>query len=259
MTVSGVVLTGDVHHTIPASDQSFVTSSEAELACTYARIAEGHGLKTTQFVTGRAAAEFTHDVRALASLENVAIGGHGWDAFHPQTRYRVMRRLSGSAHGPRAVQKWSVRKTRRALEAVTNSSVTTWRNHAYTHDTNTPYVLAAEGVDVWSDVVDDSLPGTYRHESGVVVLPINTTPDHERVLHGAQTLEAVGERRTRFMTIDQWCDQVAEQAARIASAGGVATILAHPICMQIADDWRSFERLCDRLSGIPSLWAHEVI
>lgn len=258
MSAAGVVLTGDVHHTIPASDQSYVTASEVELACTYARIAEQHGLKTTQFVTGRAAAEFTNDVRTLASFENVAIGGHGWDAFHPQRRYRIMRRLSGSAHGPRAVQRWSVRKTRHILEAVTSSSVTTWRNHAYTHDANTPYVLAAEGVDVWSDVVDDSLPGTYRHDSGVVVLPINTTPDHERVFHGGQTPDSVGERRARFMTIDQWCDEVVDQAERIAGAGGVATILAHPICMQVADDWRSFERLCGRLSGIASLWAHEV-
>ena len=259
MSASGVVLTGDVHHTIPASDQSYTKASEAGLAVTYAQIAERHGLKTTQFVTGRAGQEFEHEIRSLAALDNVAIGGHGWDAFHPQTRYRIVRRLSGSVHGPRAMQAWSVRKTRRVLETMTDASVTTWRNHAYTHDANTPYVLAAEGIVAWSDVVDDSLPSTYRHESGVVVLPINTTPDHERIFHGAQTPDTVGDRRSRFTTIDEWCDIVVDQVTRITSAGGVATILAHPICMQVADDWRSFERLCARLSGIESLWAHEVV
>jgi peptidoglycan/xylan/chitin deacetylase (PgdA/CDA1 family) len=258
MSVSGVVLTGDVHHTIPAADQSYTTTSEAALACRFASIAEQHGLKTTQFVTGRASREFEPEVRALATFDNVAIGGHGWDAFHPQQRYRIVNRLTGSAHGTRSMQARSVRKTRRALEATTGSAVTTWRNHAYTYDTNTPSVLAAEGIAVWSDIVDESLQGAYRHPAGIVVLPINTTPDHERVFHGAQTPETVGDRRSRFYTIDQWCDTVVEQVMRIANEGGVATILAHPICMQVADDWRSFERLCRALSGVESYWAHEV-
>ena len=258
MNVSGVVLTGDVHHRIPAADQAYTTSSEAQLAVTYARIAERHGLKTTQFVTGRAVLEFEQDIRSLAAFDNVALGGHGWDAFHPDRRYRLVRRLSGSAHGPRAMQAWSVRKTRRVLEAVTETPITAWRNHAYTYDANTPAVLAHQGIVAWSDVVDASLLGPYRHDAGLVVLPINTTPDHERVFHGGQTPETVGARRSYFHTIDEWCDLVIEEVTRITKAGGVATILAHPICMQVADDWRSFERLCGRLAGIPSFWAHEI-
>jgi peptidoglycan/xylan/chitin deacetylase (PgdA/CDA1 family) len=254
----GVVLTGDVHHTIPAADQDFTTLSEAAHALRYASIAERHGLKTTQYVTGRAALEFGDDVRALAARGNVTIGGHGWDAFRPDFRYRIVHRAFGSVHGPRVHQAWMVRRTRRVLEPIAGRPVTSWRNHAYTYDANTPSVLAAEGVTTWSDVVDAMISHPYRHEAGLTVLPINTTPDHERVFHGGQTPETVGDRRSAFYSIDEWCDRVLEEVEQIVAAGGIATILAHPICMQVADDWRSLERLCAGLSRWPTLWPDEV-
>jgi peptidoglycan/xylan/chitin deacetylase (PgdA/CDA1 family) len=255
VVLSGVVLSGDVHHTIPAADQAYTHSSEAALAISYAQIAARHGLKTTQFVTGRAVVEFESEVRALAALENVALGGHGWDAFQPDLRYRIIHRASGSVHGPRAYQRRAVRRTRRALERTTDRPVDTWRNHAYTHDANTPSVLAAEGVVAWSDVVDATSTHPYRHAAGLVVLPINTTPDHERMFHGGQTPATAGDR---LYTVDEWCDRVIAEVESIVGAGGVATILAHPICMQVADDWRAFERLCAHLGRFRSLWAHEV-
>jgi hypothetical protein len=257
MSGPGIVLTGDVHHTIAAADQAYTQSSEAALAIEYAQIAARHGLKTTQFVTGRAVVEFESAIRALAALDNVALGGHGWDAFQPDLRYRIIRRASGSVHGPRAHQRWSVRRTQRALERTTDRPVDTWRNHAYTHDTNTPFVLAAEGVVAWSDVVDTTITRPYRHPAGLVVLPINTTPDHERMYHGGQTPATVGDR-ARLYKVDEWCEQVIAEAQSIVEAGGIATILAHPICMQVADDWRAFDRLCAQLSRFQSLWAHEV-
>jgi hypothetical protein len=254
----GVVLSGDVHHTIPAADQTYTTLSEAAHALRYASIAEQHGLRTTQYVTGRAALEFGDDVRSLAARENVVIGGHGWDAFRPDLRYRIVNRAFGSVHGPRAHQTWMVRRTRRVLEPIAGRPVTTWRNHAYTYDANTPSVLAAEGVTTWSDVVNPTITHPYRHEAGLTVLPINTTPDHERVFHGGQTPETAGDRRSAFYTIDGWCDRVLEEVEQIVAAGGIATILAHPICMQVADDWRSFERLCAGLTRWPTLSPDEV-
>jgi hypothetical protein len=47
------------------------------------------------------------------------------------------------------------------------------------------------------------------------------------------------------------------QAESIIARGGVATILAHPLCMKVADGWRTFEHLCSSLSCYHSAWAVE--
>jgi hypothetical protein len=252
-----VVLTGDVHHPIPSADRRHAAESESELAVEYARIAARHGLDVTLFVTGRAAARDLEDLRPLLSMENVEIGGHGWDAFYPQLRYRVLRRLSGSPQGPRLYQRhWTIGRTSATLERLTGRPVRSWRNHAYLHDAHTPHLLAEAGIVVWSDEVDLESPGPYRHRSGIAVLPMNTLPDHEHLFHGDLTPEALGDSSGRDVyPPDEWCDRVCDRTAAIVQAGGTATILAHPLCMKVADDWASFERLCSFVARFPSLTA----
>jgi peptidoglycan/xylan/chitin deacetylase (PgdA/CDA1 family) len=253
-----VVLTGDVHQWIDSADRAYANETECALALTYARIAGRHGLKVTLFFTGRAIVEDAASLRTLLEEENVEVGGHGWDSFRPRWRYRAFNKLLGSPHGSSAMQARMVRRTCATIERVTGERVLSWRNHGYRFDSSTPRVLADARIRVWSDEVDLGRVGPYRHGSGVTILPINTTPDHEHVYHGGQTVETVPlARRPQYHHPHAWRTRVARQAESIVAGGGVATILAHPLCMKVVDDWRTFEQLCLSLSSHPSAWAVE--
>ena len=253
-----VVLTGDVHQWIDSADRSYADETEPALALEYARIAGHHGLKVTLFLTGRAIVEDQASVAKLLGEENVEAGGHGWDSFRPEWRYRVSSKLLGSPHGLGAMQARMVARTCRTIERVAEQRVLSWRNHAYWFDGRTSRVLADAGIRVWSDEVDPERVGPYRHGTGVTVLPINTTPDHEHVYHGGQTVETVSAaKRPSYEPPPVWRERVLHQVESIRARGGVATILAHPLCMKVADDWQTFERLCSSLSRYPSAWAVE--
>ncbi|HEY75778.1 MAG TPA: polysaccharide deacetylase family protein [Thermoflexia bacterium] len=255
-----IVLTGDVHHAIGSADQRFVTVSETALAVEYARIAARYGLKVTLFLTGRAAVEEGESAGRLAAMENVEVGGHGWDALRPRWWHGLLNRVIGSPHGPPALQRRAIRRTCRILETITGQSVRSWRNHAYRCDRHTPRLLAEAGIVVWSDVVQMDQFHPRRHPSGVVILPINTLPDHEHLYHGARTPDRADlvEQGPSYFP-GQWLERVCRQVERIVRAGGIATVLAHPICMRVADGFATFEGLCVFLSRYPSMFASEVV
>jgi hypothetical protein len=253
-----VVLTGDVHQWIDSADRAYADETECELALKYARIAGRHGLKVTLFFTGLAMIEDASSVRTLLGEENVEVGGHGWDSFRPSWRYRVLNKVFGSPHGSSLMQARMVRRTRATIGRVTGRQVLSWRNHAYFFDSHTPRALADAGIRVWSDEVNPDRVGPYRHRTGMTVLPINTTPDHEHLYHGNQTVETIPlARRPQYDNPPAWRESVTQQVDAIAGRGGIATILAHPLCMKVADDWRTFGRLCSSLSRYSSAWAVE--
>jgi hypothetical protein len=253
-----VVLTGDVHQWIDSADRAYSDETESALALKYARIADDHGLKVTLFFTGLAVIEDPDALEALVRLGNVEIGGHGWDSFRPDWRYRVVNKLFRSPHGSRGMQARMVRRTCGAISRVTERPVLSWRNHAYAFDENTADALADAGIRVWSDRVELDRTEPYMDASGVTVLPLNTTPDHEHVYHGDQTPETVPQaKRSTYDYPSAWCERVRRQVESILEARGVATILAHPLCMEAADGCETFARLCDRLSEHPSAWARE--
>jgi hypothetical protein len=255
----GVVLTGDVHHAIGAADQAFTDQSEATLAVAYARIAARHGLKVTLFLTGRVVIEDGDDARPLLTMEHVEIGGHGWSAFTPRLWHGALSRVLGSPHGPAWLQRRMIRRTCATLERWSGRPVRSWRNHAYRYDHHTARLLEQAGVAVWSDEVNAQRTGPYRDACGVVVLPINTFPDHEYLRHGGWPRESAAlQWGGPAYSTAQWLEQVCAQVERTVAAGGVATILAHPLCMKIADEWATFERLCASLSAYPSLSATQV-
>ena len=254
-----IVLTGDVHHRMPSADRRHFAETESALGVEYARIALRHELKTTLFLTGRAVVEDGDDAKPLRSMPNVELGGHGWDAFQPARLYAVLHRLTGSSHGLGVHQRlWTIGRTCAALERFTGTQVRSWRNHAYRHDGRTPGLLAAAGIEVWSDEVSPLLSAPYRHADGVTVLPLNTLPDHEHMFHGDLTPEAARETaRSEVYSPDEWLDRVCNQVETIVGGGGVATILAHPLCMKVVDDWATFDRLCSFLARFPSVFARE--
>jgi peptidoglycan/xylan/chitin deacetylase (PgdA/CDA1 family) len=255
-----VVITGDVHHSIGGADQAFSDCSEAALAVDYAAIAARHGLKVTLFFTGRAVLDDGDDARALWAMDNVEIGGHGWNAFKPRLWHGLLNRTLGSPHGPAWLQERMIRRTCATLERCTGQPVRSWRNHAYRHDRQTPRLLAASNIRTWSDELNPERRHPYRHPSGLVVLPINTIPDHEHLRHGAWPKESATLRRGGpAYDADEWCTRVCTQVDAVVQGGGTATILAHPLCMKIVDNWATFERLCAFLSRYPSLHAQQAV
>lgn len=249
-----IVLTGDVHQYFGGLDQEVVDTNEAALSVTYAQIAASYGLNVTLFFAARALIEDGEDAGPLLKMSNVEIGGHGWDSLQPRLWHGLLNRTLGSPHGPIWLQRRMIRRTCATISAFSGAPVRSWRNHAYRHDEHTPRLLHDAGIRVWSDRVEPERLGPYEHESGVVVLPINTMPDHENLYHGRRTQEFVARDGSGpSYSADVWLQTVCTQVETIVAAGGRATILAHPACMKIADDWQTFARLCAFLSEFESL------
>jgi hypothetical protein len=52
--------------------------------------------------------------------------------------------------------------------------------------------------------------------------------------------------------------QVKGEVQAIVAAGGIATILAHPLCMEVADGMVGFEDLCRFLQPFSNCWVSGV-
>jgi hypothetical protein len=128
-----------------------------------------------------------------------------------------------------------------------------WRDHAYRHDRHTADLLPQYGVTHFSDSVGPV--GEIIEKNSVTVVPINTPPDHEHIYHAFRTPEFVvdsdfdGPFGTESREVGAWCDWVLDCAAERVDANTPATILAHPACMKLSDEFEAFQRLCERVSA----------
>lgn len=246
-----VCLTGDVHHmSLDTRDQAYMERTEVECAIEYAEIAATYDVPVTLFVTGKAAREEPERVERLASMENVAIGGHNYYAFGTPI-HKLFRGLTGSWNGPQRFQSWEVGRTLDALGDA-GASVDAWRDHAYRYDEHTAGVLADHGLTHFSDAVGPE--ERVREEDGLTVVPINTPPDHEHVYHAFRTPEFVaaddfaGPFGAESSSIGEWLNWVLDSADERVRAGEPATVLSHPACMCLADGFAAFEDLCRALA-----------
>lgn len=246
-----VCLTGDVHHmSLETRDQEYMDRTEVEAAIEYAEIAEEYDVPVTLFVTGKAAKEEPERVKKLAEMDHVEIGGHNYWAFDTLV-HKGWRAITGSWNGPRPFQRWEIQKTIAAFKKL-GIEITSWRNHAYRHDTHTKELLAEAGITHFSDPVEPE--GEVREEDGMTVVPINTPPDHEHVYHAFRTPEFVadsgfsGPFGTGSREVDGWVDWVRDRIETLVTEGRPATVLAHPACMDLADGLTAFEKLCAPVS-----------
>lgn len=263
-----VCLTGDVHHmSLETRDQAYMDRTELDVAIEYAEIAGEYGVPVTLFVTGKAAVEEPNRVRRLVAMDHVEIGGHGYYAFDTpiHTAWRGLGKLTrgfvGSWNGPKWFQQWEIRRTKSTLTDL-GATVTSWRDHAYRHDSNTASLLASAGIERFSDSVGPD--ERVQNESGVTVLPVNTPPDHEHIYHAFRKRgsDAVQQFRGPFggnsVEPEEWVDWVADQAATVLADDGVATILAHPSCLWLADEFESLYGLCEWISDREPLLMREI-
>jgi peptidoglycan/xylan/chitin deacetylase (PgdA/CDA1 family) len=263
-----VCLTGDVHHqSLGTADQRVLDPSEPDTALRYAKIVERYGLQTTLFVTGRTADEDRKTVRRLGAFDCVEIGGHNYGAFtipgipRSELLFKGYRRLFDT-NCPKWVQRRGIRKTRARLEAVVGEDVVSWRDHGFNYDRHTHNLLAAEGVQYVSDkrTPDREQPYAVSTASGQLLeLPVNVPPDHDHIRHG--TVDPPDGWSDPFSgdvyAGEEWLNRVLRRVEEIDRAGGVATVLAHPACMALVEDFDVFERLCDALSAYPTIQMQE--
>ncbi len=255
-----ICLTGNVHHrSYRDVDTGYARQTEAQLALRYCDIAARYRVKLTLFVTGKTCLEEPDTAAALGRFAHCEIGGHTFSAFR-SISHRLSHYLAGSVLGSAAMQRNDIERTIAAIQSVTGKRITAWRNHGFQHDTRTYALLGKQGIQIVSDRIGPHTTAVERVSQELLSLPINTLPDHEHVLHGkyvaGRTNFAQQEGRS---TIQEWRETLEHQVETIEQLGGIATILAHPLCMDVADGMESFERLCRFLSRYDTRWVTEMV
>ena len=59
--------------------------------------------------------------------------------------------------------------------------------------------------------------------------------------------------------IEPWGDIVQRQVEAIETRGGVATVLMHPVCQFLADEFRTAEKLFAFFARRRTVWASELL
>ncbi len=250
-----ICLTGDIHQrSYRGTDTPYCNESEVTLALKYAQMAERYGLRVTLFLTGRTALEEPGAVHRLAKLPHCEIGGHTFAAFR-DPRSRIYRKLWGTPWASPSHQARDIARTIESLQQAVDRPVTVWRNHSYLNAPETPMLLQQAGIKCVSDEVNPAKLCAERVEPGLVSLPINVLPDHEHLFHGKYVPgRAKPSQLSGRMGLGAWFERVQAQVQMVTAAGGVATILAHPLCMEVADGMHVFEDLCRFLRPFASCW-----
>ena len=255
-----ICLTGDVHHhSYRGVDTWYSPYSETRLALRYGEIAARHGVKITLFITGKACRQEPALIAELSRMPNCEIGGHTYCAFRSPMHW-LWKRIGFGVTGPVFFQARDIAKTVRSIERLTGKRIRVWRNHAYRHDQHTYALLTKAGIDIVSDHVSATATAPERFSEMLLSLPINTATDHEHLLHGKYLPgRTTPDRLSGRMSIHDWVGTVQENVRTIENLGGIATILAHPLCMDVADGMQAFEDLCRFLSRYRTGWVSEVV
>jgi len=267
-----ICLTGDIHHaSLRTNDQRFITDSddtEIRIARRYLALLEKRDIKVTFYICGKCFTEEWEDLKPIATSPLVEIGGHGYRARQPRPLFDWYGRLTGNWNGPRWYQAWDIRKNLAACQEKTGRRFVSWRAHSYKVDPNTYPLLSKYGIKLVSDEMRVRNIRPERISNGLISHPMNVIPDHDHLYHAHRTKEYV-ERINKLgygadefgavsYTIEQWAALVLKQVRQIEGKGGIATILAHPLCMYLADRFKTFEMLLGNLADHEWIWAREI-
>jgi len=276
-----ICLTGDTHHdTLDTNEQLWLRQqghsvSEVEVSVEYVRLCEQYRIKCTLYVTGRTLADQWALFQPIAAAAICEVAGHTFEAFPRPAAERQKAMQHGNVatshagtHGSYKEQDEDVARMCRIASERLGTSIVSWRNHGFVHDGNTNEILYAHGIRYVSDDLNWEKYHPERLESGLISHPVNVIMDHDHIYHAHRTPTYVKKQRENWsfttestsesFTVDRWGEMVMDQVARIARAGGVATVLAHPICMYTADRFATFERLLQQFAGYKNIHACDV-
>ncbi len=253
-----VCVTGDVHQrSYRGTDTPFSRFSEVELAIKYAEIAARYGIRITLFVTGKACIEEAEGMKQLADMSHCEIGGHTFAAFRDPWS-KIYKKILRTPWGRETHQRSDIEKTIATIQSVTGKRISVWRNHSYICTADTPRLLEAASIQWVSDDVNPTKLSWESLSPTLNSLPINVIPDHEHLLHGKyQHGKAKPSKLEGRVSIVEWVEQVKEKVQANTEAQGIATILVHPLCMEIADGMKTFEKLCKFLQPFQNCWVSQ--
>lgn len=268
-----ICLTGDVHHTsLMINDQKYIPDpdlTEILIARMYVELLAEYDVKSTLYICGRCFTEEWRDLEPAAAHPLVEVGGHMFNARFPRECFDAYGEQTGLWNGPKWYQDWDIRRNVEEIRKAMGYDIVSWRSHSYKIDANTHELLAANGLKLVSNTMepDNLLPNFIEH--GMISHPMNVIPDHDHLYHAHRTREYVEDANRRgygadefgavSYTIEEWGRLALEQAMAIDEKGGVATILAHPLCMYVADRFKTLEMLLQSISGRRNIWAREII
>ena len=267
-----ICLTGDVHHmSLRINDQRFIpdkSNSEVRIARRYVDLLEKYQVKATLYICGKCFTQEWDDLRHVVASPLIEMAGHQYQARQPRPFFDWYGKKTGNWNGPYWFQWWDIRRTIEVCRQRTGYQLVSWRNHSYIVDPNTYPLLARHGVRLVSDEIRARNRWPRRLADGLTSHPLNVISDHDHLYHAHRTKEYV-ERVNRdgygadefgavSYTIEKWGDLVLHQVEAIEKEGGLATILAHPLCMYLADRFATFEKLLDSFSRLQCIWARQI-
>ena len=276
-----ICLTGDIHHDgLVTNEQLWLRDqgrdvSEVRIALDYVRLCEKHGVKCTLYTTGRTLAEQWDAFQPIADSSVVEVGGHTYGGLPRSTFSRLWAWLTGGisishshSHGSYTKQQRDTQRMMGIARKRLGHDIVSWRSHGLVVDENTYPILADAGIRFISDETDWSKLRPERTPEGLISHPMNVIMDHDHIYHAHRTREYV-EKQKKNWTFEQdptmqsydigpWGELVGEQVRKIEEQGGVATVLMHPLCMYVADEFETLERLLEQFSASKTIWAREV-
>ncbi|MBN1444791.1 MAG: polysaccharide deacetylase family protein [Candidatus Omnitrophica bacterium] len=274
-----ICLTGDIHHTsLGTNDQRYIgkNDTEVKISCRFLELIEKHNVKTTFYITGRSFNADWQDLESITSSSLVEVGGHTYSGIPSGNLDRLKSRLLNrcpSSHGARYGSPSSQGKDiKRMVEAVREKSgytIVSWRSHGLVYDRHTYSLLRQNGIRLISDEISAKKIFPEKTKEGLISHPINVIPDHDHLYHAHRDEEFVKKAKSvgygtdafgaESYPVEVWGDRVLERVAEIEKAGGLATILMHPVCMYLADRFRTAERLLKHFAGYKNIWAREIL
>ena len=267
-----ICLTGDVHHmSLKTNDQKHIREpglTEIRITAEYLKLLEKYDVKSTLYICGRSFTEEWEDLEPIATHSLVEVGGHMFNARFPRECFDAYGERTGLWNGARWYQDWDIRRNVEVVRDAIGYDIVSWRAHSYKVDANSHELLAANGLKLVSDTMKADSLWPERIAHGLISHPMNVIPDHDHLYHAHRTREYV-ERINKLgygaddfgavsYTIVEWGELVLQQTQRIDASGGIVTILAHPLCMYLADRFRTLERLLEYVGSRKNIWAREI-
>ncbi|MFH1905177.1 MAG: polysaccharide deacetylase family protein [bacterium] len=274
-----ICLTGDIHHaSLNTNEQKYIESpddSEVKISCRYLNLMEKYGIKATFYVVGKTLDEEWDDFKPIADSELVEIGGHTYRGLPLSNLYRIWCKIRGKTpvshsytHGSRLQQKKDIQKMIDVVKARTGKNIVSWRSHGLVFDDDTYPLLTEMGVLMISDDLNWDKIHPEKTKDGLISHPMNVIMDHDHIYHAHRTKEYVNRMKenwpwpddptTDSYTIEEWGRMVEKQVLDIEEKGGIATVLMHPLCMHLADRFRTAEKLFKLFSQYKTIWAQEI-
>jgi len=275
-----ICITGDIHHgSLRTNDQQHIadpSDSEVKMAARFVRLVERHAVRATLYVTGKTLVEEWDDFRPIADCRLVELGGHGYGGLPTSTLEKLWSRLRGirpsshaAGHGSPRRQRADIERCVQIIGKRTSRPVVAWRSHGLVRAQHTNRLLAGCGVRTISDEIRAWQLLPRWTPEGLLSHPMNVLMDHDHLYHAHRDAAFVRSAQQRgygadefgseSYSIQEWGQIVRGQVARIEEQGGVATVLMHPICQFLADEFRTADGLLEFFAQYRTIWASELL